>query len=516
MTDKTANKVAANKRIARNSFFMSIRMVFVLVLTLYTTRVVLSVLGVEDYGVYNVVCGFVSMFTFLNVSMSNGIQRFYNYELGKNGEQGAVKVYNTSLLIQFIISVVILILTETLGLWYLHNKMIIPESRMLTAEYIFQFSIMSFIFVVMQAPYTAAVMAHEKMNFYAVVSVLDAIIKLIVIFVVPLFCCDKLFVYGLLMGSISIVNFIVYYVYCKIKFREIKFISFFDFTFFRSMVSFSGWNIFGTFAGIMREQGINLILNLFFGPVVNAARGIAYQVNGGLQSFVSNITIPVRPQVVQSYAVGDIDRTMKLTYTISKFSCFFLFLVSLPVILEIDYILSIWIGDNIPNHAAAFIVIVVLQSYLNNLNAAVSGVVHASGKMKRYQLSGCIVNLMSLPVAYFLLLRVNSAELALIVVLFFTFLLQIVALVILKEIVNYRYRDYLNFVIIPIVKVLLIGCIVPIIMHIYMPLSFFRFLLVTCVSVIISSGVIYMVGCSQTEKLMLRNVFGSFARKIKM
>ena len=514
MSNRKLNTTSANNRIARNSIFMSIRMVFVLAITLYTTRIVLSVLGIEDYGVYNVVCGFVSMFAFLNVSMSNGIQRFYNYELGKNGERGALKVYNTSLVIQFIIAFVIVLLTETLGVWYLHNKMVIPEDRILSAEYIFQFSILSFVFIILQAPYTAAVMAHEKMDFYAVISVLDAVIRLLIVFVVPFFCLDKLVVYGLFMGAISIVNFMIYFVYCKLKFNEIKFVRFFDLTFFRSMVGFSGWNIFGSFAGIMREQGINLILNLFFGPVVNAARGIAYQVNGGLQSFVTNITIPVRPQVVQSYAVGNIERTMKLTYVISKFSCFFLFLVSLPVILEIDYILDVWIGENVPEHASTFVIIVVVQSYFNNLNSAVSGVVHASGKMKRYQLSGCIVNLMTLPVAYLLLLYVKSAEFALIIVLLFTIFVQVVALVIMKEIVEYRYSDYIQLVIIPILKVIIVASIIPTLIHLYMPLSLLRFLVVSSISLIFSIGSIYIIGCNKSEKLMVKSIIGTMAKKI--
>ena len=515
MSNKKLSITSANSRIARNSLFMSVRMVFVLGLTLYTTRVVLSILGIEDYGIYNVVCGFVSMFAFLNVSMSNGIQRFYNYELGKNGVQGANKVYNTSLLIQLIITMIIVLLTESVGVWYLHNKMVIPENRMMSAEFILQFSILSFVFVIMQAPYTAAVMAHEKMDFYAVISVADAVLRFVIVFIVPYCYSDNLFIYGLLISTISIFDFLVYFIYCKKHFEEIRLVRSFDKEFFSSMVGFSGWNVFGSFAGIMREQGVNLILNLFFGPVVNAARAVAYQVNGGLQSFVTNITIPVRPQVIQSYAVGDIDRTMKLTYTISKFSCFFLFVVSLPIILEIDYILKIWIGGNVPEHTAAFVVIVVIQSFFNNLNAAVSGVVHASGRMKLYQLSGCCVNLLTLPVAYILLLFVPNAELALSVVLFFTILVQVVALFVMKTIVEYKFIDYLEIVILPIIEVVLIGSIIPFVIHYNMPSSFARLLVVSSLSLIITVCVIYTVGCNQVEKAMIKKMAGSLTMKFR-
>ena len=215
-----------NKRIAKNSIFLSIRMVIVLGINLYTTRAVLNMLGVVDYGIYNVVCGFVSMFTFLNMSMSNGIQRFYNYELGKNGEEGANRVYITSLYIQLALAIVIILLTETFGLWYLYNKMVLPETRLLAASWVYQFSILSFVFVIFQSPYMAAVMAHERMDFFAFVSVIDAILKLGVVILTPLFWGDRLVVYGLLWMFVSVAVFFIYLLYCKKCFPEIKFRTF--------------------------------------------------------------------------------------------------------------------------------------------------------------------------------------------------------------------------------------------------------------------------------------------------
>ena len=370
-----------NQRIAKNSIYLSIRMVIVLCITLYTTREVLAVLGVEDYGIYNVVCGFVSMFAFLNTSMSNGIQRFFNYEYGKNGEEGANQVFWTALVIQAILALVIILLTETIGMWYLYHKMVIPAERMLAAQWIFQFSILSFLFLIMQAPFTAVVMAHEHMNFYALVSVLDALLKLGIVFLIPVLKGDQLILYGILMALISLVNFGLYYVYTKTNFAEIELPRILDKQMFRPMLSFSGWNLFGSFSNMMKEQGINLIMNLFFGPIVNAARGIASQVNSGLQSFVSNLSIAIRPQIVQSFAIGDTTRTIRLMFSMSKLSCCFLYMIALPVIIEIDYILKLWLGNNVPAHTAMFVIIIVLTSFLNNLNAAVSAVIHASGKM---------------------------------------------------------------------------------------------------------------------------------------
>lgn len=501
MSDNSSN----NKRIAKNSIFMSIRMMFVLLITFYTTRVILNILGVEDYGVYNVVCGFVSMFAFLNTSMSNGIQRFYNFELGKNGEEGANKVYNTALLIQFILAFVIVALTESFGLWYLHNKMVIPTDRMFAAECIFQFSILSFLFIIMQAPYTASVMAHERMDFYAIISVLDAILKLLIIFAIPLFTGDKLIVYGILFALISILNFVLYYIYCKHNFSEIRIKRFFDKKLFNSMLGFSGWNIFGSLSGVMKEQGINLVLNFFFGPIVNAARGVASQINGGLQSFVSNITTPVRPQVVQSYARGEYERTMKLTYSVSKLSCCFLYLCALPITLEIDYILKVWLGDSIPEHTDTFVILIILTSFVNNLNAGISGVIHASGKMMAYQTITSCISMVSVPAAYIGLENGLTPEFALLMVFVWASLAQITSLFILKSVINYSINDYFCRVMLPIITLVSITCWPSLLLRRYMSAGLTRFLIVGFVSVIITSLGIYLIALNKAERKIIRS-----------
>lgn len=507
------NNSSNNKRIAKNSIFMAIRMVFVLGITLYTTRVILNILGVEDYGVYNVVCGFVSMFAFLNISMSNGIQRFFNFELGKNGVDGANKVYNTALLIQFILAIIIIILTESLGLWYLHNKMVIPDGRMFAAEWIFQFSVMSFLFIIMQAPYAAAVMAHERMDFYAIVSVLDAVLKLGIVFAIPVLPGDKLIVYGLLYSLINILNFVIYYIYCKKNFAEIKIKRYFDKSLFQSMLGFSGWNIFGSISGVMKEQGINLVINLFFGPVVNAARGVAAQINGGLQSFVSNITTPVRPQVVQSYARGEYVRTMNLTYSVSKLSCCFLYLCALPVVLEIDYILRLWLGNTIPDHTNTFVIIVILTSFVNNLNAAVSGVIHASGKMMVYQTVSSTISLMCVPCSYFGLKFGMSPEFALLMVMGWAAISQIASLFILKTIVSYSIRDYLKSVLWPLLAVMIVTFWPALFIHEYMTSGFIRFLIVGITSVSVSSLGIYYIALNRSERGLINSFLSKFKQK---
>ena len=507
---------SSNQRLAKNSIFLTIRMVIVLAISLYTTRAILRVLGVEDYGVYNVVCGFAMMFGFLNTSLSNGIQRFFNYEYGKNGEDGARKVYCTAINIQLILAIIILVMTESFGLWYLHHKMVIPSGREVAAEWIFQFSIVSFLFVIMQAPFTAAVMAHERMDFYSVVSILDVFLKLIIVLCLPLFSSDKLILYGLLFALISVVNFSIYYIYCKKNFKEIQYRRIYDKGLFRSMIGFSGWNVFGSLSGVMKETGINLVINFFFGPVVNAARGVANQVNGGLQSFVTNITMPVRPQVVQSYAQGNLSRTMHLTYSISKLSCCCLLMMAIPISYEIDYVLHIWLGDNVPDHASLFTIIILFTSLVNNLNNATSGVVHATGIMKDYQLWGSLISISSVPISYLLLKVSPIPELALLVVGLCAALAHFVCLFVVKHLVGMSIREYFKEVVYPIIIVFLLSSLVTFPAHQFIKSGFLRLCIVTLVSIVSGSLTLYYIALNQSERLLLTQLIKNVLVKLKI
>lgn len=489
-------------------------MVIILAITLYTTRAILSILGVQDYGIYNVVCGFVSMFSFLNTSMSNGIQRFYNFEYGRNKEEGANKVYNTAIIIQILLAIIVIILTETLGLWYINNKMVIPEPRLWVARMIFQLAILSLLLVIMQAPFVAATMAHERMDYYALVSIIDAILKLVIVFCLPYLHGDNLLIYGVLLAGISLLNFVAYLIYAKINFKEIYFTCSFDGKLFKSMMSFSGWNLFGSFSNMFKEQGLNLILNLFFGPIVNAARGVANQINAGLQHFVHNLTVPVRPQVIQSYAKGEIARTMSLTYSISKLSCCFLYLISLPIILEINYILKIWLGDNMPDHTAIFTIIIIMQSFFNNLNSCVSGVVHASGKMRLYQLSGCFVNLSALPLGYLALRLGASPEGALLINLIITIILQYVALIVLKTIVEFSLMEYMRVVLLPFALLIVITFPIALIPHVSMSNGFGRLTVVLLTSVISCLAVGYYIVLNKKERRLINQLVGNIVKKV--
>lgn len=504
---------AGNKRIAKNTILLSIRMLFVLAISLYTSRVVLQVLGVEDFGIYNVVGGFVTMFGFLNNAMSTGIQRFYNFEYGKNGIEGANKVYITSILTQAILAVVTIALIESIGIWYMHEKMVIPEARFQTALFIFQISVASMVLGIMSAPYNAAILAHEKMDYYALLGILDQLLKLGLVLLLPFIPGDALYIYGWLMFIISLINFILNIVYAKIKFVEIKFKRVFYKDLFKSLLEFSGWNIFGKFANIMSSQGLNMVLNLFFGPVVNAARGIAYQVEGAVKGFVSNINIAVKPQLTQAYAQGNIDRTFSLMFSVSKINFFILYLLSLPICLEINFILHIWLGENVPEWTNIFLVLLAIVSIIGTLQPPVSFVVHATGQMKKYQLATSLVDLCIIPISYFTLKQNAYPPTVFIVMIGIYVIEQIVCLLVLKSIQPYSLKKYGKQVIIPLFLSSVLAFIAPAGLRMLMEEGWWRLILVGLTCLISSIGVFYGLGLNKQEKTLVLSFVNKLLKK---
>ena len=314
-----SNNQQNNKRIIKNTLLLAIRQVVVMVMALYVSRITLKVLGVTDFGIYNVVCGFVVMFTFLNAAFTTGIQRFFNYEYGKNGTKGSNKVFVNAVVVQLVLSAIIVILLESIGLWYMYEKMVIPEERFTAAMWVFQVSVISTVVMMLQVPFNAAILAHEKMDFFAFLSVLNQVLKLIAVIILPHFYGDRLIIYGILLLGVTFVDFLLNAIYAKIHFSEINFRCNVDRSLLKQMLSFSGWNVFGKFSYMMKEQGLNMVLNLFFGPSLNAARGLAFQVTGALNGFVSNINVAVKPQLTQSYAQGNYNRTFSLFYSVTHF-----------------------------------------------------------------------------------------------------------------------------------------------------------------------------------------------------
>ena len=500
MVDQSTN----NKRIAKNTIFLYVRMLFVLLVTLYTTRVVLNALGVEDYGTYNVVCGFVAFFGFLNTSLSQGIQRFLNYELGRGGNEAVVKVFNTAFIIQLGLIVLLFIALEVVGYYWFTNELVVPDNRRDVAWIIFQISIVSMLFNILNTPYAAMIMSYERMNYYAVVSIVDAIVKLLVALSLPYVQFDKLLYYGLLLLVVSVMNFFMYSIYCYKNFTFLKINFHFDRTLFHSMFSFSGWNLLGSLASMVKTQGTNILLNSFFGVIVNASSGIAAQVSSAVQQFSLNIVIAFKPQLVTAYSQNNVNRVQKMMFVMSKIGFLLVFTLAVPIILEIDYILSLWLGDSVPSYAASFSQLTIVAMVVGIFNTPITQVIHATGRMKCYQMLTSLIMCSVLPISWVFFKLGYNALLIYWVTVFITILNQGASLVILHSEFKYSYKNYMKEVIAPCLLIFLMAPILPWCICRLLTSSFLR-LVIICVStgiVMLFMGYLVLLNKSEKELIM--------------
>ena len=503
--------MSEGERIAKNTAFLYIRMLFVLVVSLYTSRVVLRTLGVVDFGVYNVVAGFVALFGFFNATLSASMQRFYNFEGTNDKSEGYIRVYRTGLVLHAVIALILIVLLETFGLWYVNKVMVVPPNRLFAANITYQSAIISMLFVILQIPYLGAVMAKERMNYYAVISVLDILLKLAAILILPYLPTDKLIVYSFIILLISIFDFVCYYVYAKRKILAGRFSWSIDKVLFRSMLSFSGWNLVGTFAFMLKGQGLNMVLNVYFGPIVNAARGVAYQINGAVSGFSANIATAFRPQIVNTFAAGDKARTLNLMYSESRICYALMCLLTVPIILEIDQLLHLWLGNDVPQQTGVFATLVLIDFLVCTLNTPCTQVAFATGRINRYQIASSIVNLGLVPFSWFLLYIGFDAVSVFVLTIVFSIANQITCLIQLKVVFPYSLNDYLKAVILPCVMFSVLLPILPLWIHSVMATSFVRFLCILALDVLIGGLLMfYLILAKYERKLIVEYVKNRF------
>lgn len=502
-----------NKRIAKNTLLLYFRMLFTMAVSLYTSRVVLNTLGVEDFGIYNVVGGVVAMFGFLNSAMSSSTQRYITFELGRNNFEQLKKVFNTSVSIHAFISIVILILAETIGLWFLYNKMIIPAERMDAALWVYQGSIASTIVLIMSVPYNATIIAHEKMSAFAYISVLEVVLKLLIVYLLLIGNFDKLKLYAVLMFSIQLIIRLIYGRYCKKKFPETKFKLTKNWNLFKEMLGFAGWSLWGHCAVITFTQGINILLNIFFGPTINAARGVAVQVQSAVTQFSFNFQTAINPQITKSYAVGDYTYMHKLIFRSSKFTFFLLLILSLPIQLETETILSIWL-KNIPEYTVNFLRLILCITLIDATANPLMISATATGKVKRYQSIVGGIQLTILPISYFVLKMGGSPESVLIVHLFICITTFITRLYILRSMIKLSLKQYFKEVVFKSLTILIISLIFPITIKLIMNDTIVRFFVVCLSSIISTSITIYYIGLDKKEKQFIKEKFKKMRDKL--
>ena len=400
-----------NKRIVKNTLLLYVRMIFTMVVSLYTSRIVLATLGIDDYGIYNVVGGVVAMFSVLSGSLSSAISRFITFELGHGDSKRMKLIFSTSIIIQIVMAFVVLLVAEIAGVWFINEKMNIPNDRLFAANWVLQCSILTFIINLISVPYNATIIAHEKMSAFAYVSILEVILKLLIVYLLYMSSYDRLIVYALLLMLVALVIRVVYGIYCKKHFAEASYSLIWDRNVFNEMLRFAGWNFLGNTSYILNTQGVNMLINLYFGVALNAARGIAVQVDGAVMSFVNNFTVALNPQITKSYASGDYQYMYKLINQGTKFSFFIMYFFIVPFVLETETILIIWLKE-VPEQSAIFLRLVLFASLVSvSGNELYYGII-STGKIKNYQLMVSLVGVMVFPltwIAYQLGARASSA-----------------------------------------------------------------------------------------------------------
>lgn len=511
---------SSNKQIAKNALALYIRMFLTMLVGLYTSRVILQALGVEDYGIYNVVGGFVSMFSLISGSLASSVSRFLTFELGRGDMDKLKRVFNTSIFVLMGLAVIVLVATETFGIWYLNNKMVIPEARMTAAIWCFQLSLVTFIVNLINQPYTAAIIAHERMDIYAYLAILDSILKLLICFAVLHSPIDRLIFYAILLCCVSLINQTVYVIFCKLKFEECTFHLMFDRSLFKEMFGFAGWNFIGSSAAILTSQGSNLLLNWAGGPVVNAAYGIANTVSGLIATFVNNFTQAFTPQITKRYAAQEYDSLMQLLIYGSKYSYFLMFLIALPIMLTAEFLLHLWLGQ-VPEHSVWFVRFIILGNLFDAISRPVVNAKNATGRIRNYQIVVGGILLLVLPLAYVLIrlgLPVESVTAAAALISFVAVLARMYML--RGDFPSWSSGIFLQKVVIRVLVVSIIAAILPLVAHVTIPQGWTNFIVSGALSLLSAIICILYLGCDKPERELIiskvkvgaNNILGRFVK----
>ena len=391
-----------NKRIAKNTIFLYIRMMVVMLVSLYTSRVILNTLGASDYGIYNVVGGIVTIVSFLNSALGGSTSRFLTFALGEKNLKKQKSTFGACLNLHIGVALLVLILGETIGLWFFYEKMVIPDDRMVAAFWVYQFSILTTMVSFTQVPYNASLIAHEEMSIYAYVGLYEALSRLVIAYLITISPIDNLIFYGLLLLINTVVVQFFYRDYTVKHFEECRFSIVKDKTLYKQLLSYGGWDLFGNLALVCQGEGVNLLLNVFFGPIVNAARAIAFQIQGAVTQFVGNFMTAVRPQVIKNYAEGNVDKMYVMTFYAAKFSYILMLALVVPIVYEIRFILGIWLGDAVPDETALFAVIVLITYTWRTFHIAALMPYHAIGKIKTGNITIGSLMIATLPMGYVL------------------------------------------------------------------------------------------------------------------
>lgn len=494
-----SNTYSNNKQIARNTLLLYFRTLLIMAITLYTSRVILNTLGVEDYGIYNVVGGVVAMFSLISGSLSNAISRFITFELGRGDIKRLGIIFSTSVNIQLGLSLLIMILGSVIGGWFLNTHINIPDGRVIAANWVLYCSLLMFCINLISIPYNACIIAHEHMSAFAYVSILEASLKLLICYLIVISPVDKLISYVILLIIVALIIRFVYGIYCNRHFEECHYRLIYDSTLLRQMGSFAGWQFLANGCWLLNTQGVNILINMFFGVAMNAARGIATQVDGAILQFVNNFMTAVNPQITKNYAAGRIKEMFILVCKGAKFSYFLLMLFAIPVILETEYILTLWL-KNVPDYTVVFLRLTIIGSMLNMLGGTGLTACFATGKIKTYSIWITSIGILVFPLTWIAFECGLPVESTYIIFIIIYIGVNIVRLYIMKYIMHFPPILFVKKVVIPMLTVTPIAIILPLLMINLMIPSFGRLCLTVIASLISSSITIYHIGLTNKER----------------
>ena len=502
---------SSTKRIAKNTLMLYFRQILIMLVSLYTVRVVLATLGAEDYGIYNVVAGVVVLFSFVNTTMATSTQRFLNFNIGKNDNEKTQQTFSSSVLIHFGIAIIFIVLAESLGVWFVDAKLNIPVERRTAAFWCYQFSVITTIFNVLRVPYNAMIIAYEKMSFFAWMSIIEALLKLLVVYLLLISTADKLIAYSLLLTFVSIIILFCYKIYCNKKFESTHFHKVKDISLVKELLGFSGWSLLGATANVCNQQGTNIVLNLFTNVTVNAAMGIANQVNSAVYSFVGNFQTAFNPQLIKSYAAGETEQFKNLVIRSAKFSFFLLSLIVVPLYINCSYVLGLWL-QNVPEYAVSFVRLILLWSLVDSLNGPLWMSIQATGNIRKYQSIVSILIFANLPVSIVSLKIGAPPQSILMIRLSLAIITTIWRIFFLRGRVGLPVKEFMINVVFRCTSVLVISFFAT--NFLSFRLTGFSGLIISCLwSLVVNLPLMYILGMTKAEKIGIYNFLRSRYKK---
>lgn len=494
-----------NRKIAKNTTILYVRQLFALIVSLYTAGIVLRILGVENYGIYNVVGGIVSLFSFINGAMASSTQRFLNFEMGCNNKEKISQVFSMSMSIHILIAIIIFFLAETIGLWFLNYKLVIPVDKLFAANLVYQLSVVSAVILITQTPYAASIIAHERMSIYGYVGVIEVVLRVLLLYFLIIIPFDKLVLYAGLVFIVSFGIAIFYRIYCIRNFAECQYHYFWDKDLFKKLASFSGWNLFGSLVSVGNNQGQNILLNLFFGPIVNAARGIAISVNGAINQFVGSFMTATKPQITKCYASNDFHNFNLLIFRSAKFSFLLLLLLSIPVLIEMQYILELWLKTP-PEFSVIFCQLTIINTLIVCVSSPLMAAAQASGQLKKYIGGLAPITLLNFPLLYLFLKLGYNPVIAYVINIVIDFVAFFLRLHLISKIINISVIEFIKTVFLRC-WLLFIVLIVPLyyFVNCFEP-SFVRLILSSFISIFITCLMILVFGLTSGERKFVMNI----------